>query len=166
MCVCVCVCVCVHVQRICLCACVCVCMCVRACVHACVHVRYTCLCRTHCYSHGPYNPCVCVCLQRYYLNDTTRWILPISFLQNFHHPGTDEREPSNWHLQSLPHLCHLLKTEYFRDSELTPLIRNGIAVYEKFVMNQLNILTWGVIHSNFHDMNVLCHEGNIENIYT
>ena len=67
-------------------------------------------------------------------------------------------------MQCLPRLCHLLKTEYFRDSELTPLIQNEIEVYEKFVMNQLDILTWGVIHSDFHDMNVFCHEGDIENM--
>lgn len=84
--------------------------------------------------------------------------------KTFQHPGVNEREPSNWHLQKLPHLHHRLKHPCFMSSELTPLIEAGMRVYEKHVMSKTELLTWGVIHTDFHDMNVLCHNGDFENM--
>ena len=67
-------------------------------------------------------------------------------------------ELDEWNLLKLPLQKHLLVDEVVKDSGLLDLLQRGMDVYERHVKDRVPDLKRGVIHSDVHDMNVLCNE--------
>lgn len=67
-------------------------------------------------------------------------------------------ELDNWNLLKLPLQKHLLVDKVVKDSALLDLLKQGMEVYERHVQDRVPDLKRGVIHSDVHDMNVLCNE--------
>lgn len=80
-------------------------------------------------------------------------------LQTFSHPGVLQKlELDEWNLLKLPLQKFLLVDEVVKDSALLTLLQQGMDVYERHVKDRVSSLARGVIHSDVHDMNVLCSE--------
>ena len=67
-------------------------------------------------------------------------------------------ELDEWNLLKLPQQKVLLVDTVVKDTGLLALLQQGVSVYEKHVKDQVPKLARGVIHSDVHDMNVLCNE--------
>ena len=67
-------------------------------------------------------------------------------------------ELDEWNLLKLPQQKVLLVDTVVKDAGLLALLQQGMSVYEKHVKDQVPKLARGVIHSDVHDMNVLCNE--------
>ena len=67
-------------------------------------------------------------------------------------------ELDEWNLLKLPQQKVLLVDTVVKDAGLLALLQQGMEVYERHVKDQVPELARGVIHSDVHDMNVLCNE--------
>lgn len=67
-------------------------------------------------------------------------------------------ELDEWNLLKLPQQKVLLVDTVVKDAGLLALLQQGMSVYERHVKDQVPKLARGVIHSDVHDMNVLCNE--------
>ena len=67
-------------------------------------------------------------------------------------------ELDEWNLLKLPQQKVLLVDTVVKDAGLLALLQQGMSVYERHVKDQVLKLARGVIHSDVHDMNVLCNE--------
>ena len=71
---------------------------------------------------------------------------------------TQKSELDEWNLLKLPQQKVLLVDTVVKDAGLLALLQQGMEVYERHVKDQVPKLARGVIHSDVHDMNVLCNE--------
>ena len=75
-------------------------------------------------------------------------------------------ELDDWNLLKLPLQKCFLVDKFVEDPTLLDLLKQGMEVYERHVKDRIPDLKRGIIHSDVHDMNVLCNEvGDETNSY-